>query len=722
MFAKDPKIQELIQNIEFYHGPFDTDSIYKAFEFSKKVHEGQKRKTGEPYIVHPIEVAIILSKLRMDLKTIEAALLHDTVEDTHVTIKDIQEQFGDETAELVEGLTKISKIKFSSRHENQAENFRKMIIAMAKDLRVLLVKLADRLHNMRTLAPMPEAKQRRISEETLDIYAPLANRLGISWIKTELEDLCMRYLKPEMYYKLVEKINKTRRERDKYIKDVQEILQAEIENANITAEISGRPKHFYSIYRKMESRNLEFEQIHDLIAFRVVVETITACYEVLGILHSIWKPVPGRFKDYIALPKPNLYQSLHTSLIGPHGERVEVQIRTKDMHSVAETGIAAHWAYKEGKAIKAKSEEGIRFNWLKQMMEMQSDLSDPTEFMQTVKVDLFPEDVYVFTPQGDVREFPKGATPVDFAFAIHTDVGYKCTGAKVNGRIVPLKYKMQNGETVEILTSEHQKPNKDWLNFVTTSKAKTKIRQVIKTEQRERSHALGHELLDKEFRKFDHSLGKVEKSGKLAEAMEHFKVSNMDEMMISIGYGKLQASSVVQWVLPKETSEGTDKKEHSFIKDVIKKVASRQNNSIVITGVDDVLVRFGRCCNPVYGDSIVGYITRGRGVTIHTTDCSKALEIDPVRKIDIAWNAKIKSSGSVRIRVVSIDVPGLLAKITKVISNHHGNISQANIRTTKDKKAINTFEVNIEDTDHLFSIIKDLEKINGIISAERLKA
>jgi GTP pyrophosphokinase len=356
------------------------------------------------------------------------------------------------------------------------------------------------------------------------------------------------------------------------------------------------------------------------------------------------------------------------------------------------------------------------------MMEMQSDLSDPTEFMQTVKVDLFPEDVYVFTPQGDVREFPKGATPVDFAYAIHTDVGNKCTGAKVNGRIVPLKYKMQNGETVEILTSDHQKPNKDWLGFVTTSKAKTKIRQVIKTEQRERSLSLGSEILEKEFRKFDQSFGKVEKSGKLDEAMSHFKVANKEELLISIGYGKLQASSVVQFLFPREETDSAETKEHSFIKDVIKKVANRQNNSIVITGVDDVLVRFGRCCNPVSGDSIVGYITRGRGVTIHTAECPKALEIDPARKIDIAWNEKIKSSGSVKIRVVSIDVPGLLAKMTKVISNHHGNISGANIRTTKDKKAINTFEVNIQDTNHLFAIIKDLEKINGIISAERLKA
>ncbi|MFH1729403.1 MAG: bifunctional (p)ppGpp synthetase/guanosine-3',5'-bis(diphosphate) 3'-pyrophosphohydrolase [Pseudomonadota bacterium] len=719
MFTKDPKFKELFEKIKAYNPNFENSSIERAYKFAQLVHKDQKRKSGEPFFVHPVEVSLILAQLKLDPTTIEAALLHDTVEDTSVTIDDIKENFGNETAEIVEGLTKISKMNFSSRHENQAENFRKMLLAMAKDLRVLLIKLADRLHNMRTLEHMHESKQRRIAEETLDIYAPLANRLGISWIKLELEDLCLRYLKPETYYKLVEKINKTRKERDRYIHEVINILDKEVKKYKIKAEISGRPKHFYSIYRKMETRNLEFEQIHDLIAFRAVVDNITECYEVLGVLHSIWKPVPGRFKDYIAIPKPNLYQSLHTTLIGPHGERVEVQIRTGDMHDIAEVGVAAHWAYKEGKNT-VKKEKNMKLGWLNQLMEWQSDLEDPTEFLQTVKVDLFPEEVYVFTPRGEVKDFPKGATPIDFAYSVHSDVGYKCTGAKVNGRIVPLKYKLQNGETIEILTSEHQKPNKDWLSFVVTSKAKTKIRQVIKSEQRDRSKALGKEILDRELRKFSHSLPKLEKAGEINKIASQFKLTTQDEIYIALGYGKIQADSVVKKLYPEDYIEKAEE-EHSFIKDIIKKVSKKQKSSIVITGIDDILTRFGKCCNPVYGDAIVGYITRGRGVTIHTTDCSKALEIDPARKIDIQWNEKIKTARNVKIRVVSIDTAGLLAKMTKAISNHHGNIVQANIRTTKDKKAINTFEINIKDTSALYSMLKDLEKINGIISAERVK-
>jgi len=506
------RLDDILEKIRAFNSDADLDTVRKAYVFSAKVHQGQVRLSGEPYLTHPMEVAYILVQLKMDVPTIVAGLLHDTLEDTLTTIEELHTVFGKEVAGLVDGITKIGKITFQTREERQAENFRKMLLAMARDIRVILVKLADRLHNMRTLHFQPEARQRKIAQETLDIYAPLANRLGISWIKGELEDLAFRYLQPEIFYDLVAKVAKRKKEREQYIEEVKNQIRNKLQEHDIEGEVSGRSKHLYSISLKMERQGIDFDQVYDLIAFRIIVESVRECYAVLGMIHATWKPIPGRFKDYIAMPKANLYQSLHTTVIGPYGERVEVQIRTDEMHRIAEEGIAAHWKYKEGKAPNGVgSRDDNRFRWLRQLLEWQQELKDSREFMDTVKVDLFPEEVYVFTPKGEVKELPRGATPIDFAYAIHTDVGQRCVGGKVNGKLVPLRTELNNGDIVEVLTSPNQTPSKDWLKWVRTSKARNKIRHWIKSEQRERSIAIGRELLEKELRKYGFSLNRAGK-------------------------------------------------------------------------------------------------------------------------------------------------------------------------------------------------------------------
>src|SRR5260370_5514596 len=510
------RLNDILTQVSAYHPDPDLDVIKKAYVYSAKVHQGQLRNSGEPYLVHPLEVAGILAQLKLDEASVVTGLLHDTIEDTLATPEELSELFGPEIAQLVDGVTKLSKFSASatlSQEEKQAENFRKMIIAMAQDIRVILVKLADRTHNMRTLEHMKEEKQRRIAQETLDIYAPLANRLGISWIKTELEDLSLRYLKPHDYAELLEKLSKRRQERERYIGDVVRLIEEKLKERNLDGLVSGRFKHLYSIYKKMKAQSIDFDQIHDVIAFLLLMPTIPSCYEALGLIHQLWKPVPGRFKDFIAIPKPNMYQSLHTTVIGPLSERVEVQIRTEEMHKIAEEGIAAHWAYKEGKSIVSKDDE--KFAWLRQLMEWQQDLKDPKEFLETVKVDLFTDEVFVFTPKGDVKSLPRGATPVDFAFAIHSDIGNRCVGGKVNGKIVPLRYKLKNGDMVEVLTNPQAHPSKHWLTFIKTSRAQQRIRSFIKLQQREKSLQLGRELADKEFRRFSLNLNKMLKSGDL---------------------------------------------------------------------------------------------------------------------------------------------------------------------------------------------------------------
>lgn len=714
------RLNDILDRVASYNSGADLDAVRKAYVFCAKVHQGQTRLSGEPYLVHPMEVAMILAELKLDASTVVTGLLHDTIEDTLTTLGELETMFGKEVATLVDGVTKIGKIHFKTKEESQAENFRKMVLAMSNDIRVILVKLADRLHNMRTLQYQPENKQRSIAKETLDIYAPIANRLGISWIKVELEDLSLRYLNPQLYYDLAGKVTKKKQEREAYVDEAKRIIIDKLNEHGIPGEVSGRSKHLYSIYRKMENRNVDIDQIYDLVAIRVLVDSIRECYEVLGVIHSTWKPIPGRFKDYIAMPKGNMYQSLHTTVMGPHGDRMEVQIRTFEMHRVAEAGIAAHWKYKEGKGYDDKDTK--RFAWLRQLLEWQQELQDSREFMDTVKVDLFPEEVYVFTPRGDVKDFPKGATPIDFAYSVHTDIGYRCVGAKVNGKLVPLKYELKTGDIIEIITSPHHTPSKDWLKIVKTSRARNKIRAWIKTEERNRSISLGREICEKEFRRYSNNFAKLQKSGDIKKVAVEFGFLTEDDLMAAVGYGKLSSVQVLGRLVPQEKlEERAAERKESRLEKVFERLTGKSSSAIQINGVDDVLVRFGKCCNPVPGDDVVGFITRGRGVTVHTADCAVARESDPERLISVTWNRGKNASLPVRIRVSCHDEKGILASITQAITDCEANISSASVQSTLDKKGINTFEVDVIDLDHLTRVINSVRKIKGVFKVERLK-
>jgi GTP pyrophosphokinase len=720
-------IDTICAKIATYYPDAKLDLVRKADEFADNAHRGQLRASGDPYIIHPRDVAQTLADLRMDIPSIVAGLLHDTVEDTSATLEQVEKEFGKDIAELVDGVTKLSKITFKTTEEKQAENFRKMILAMAKDIRVILIKLSDRLNNMRTLEHMIPVKQKQIAQETLDIYAPIANRLGIGWLKIELEDLCLRYLHPDVYYKLAQKITKKKAEREKYTDDVCETIREKLKEYDMTAVVSGRAKHFYSIYKKMERRGSDYEDVFDLIAFRIVVDNITECYKALGVIHATWKPVPGRFKDYIAMPKANSYQSLHTTVIGPSGERVEIQIRTQDMDQVAEGGIAAHWKYKEGK-FDSRSHENVE--WVNRLLEWHKDLSDPNEFLETVKIDLFAEDVFVFTPKGAVKQLSDGATPLDFAYAVHTDVGHKCVGAKVNGKIVPLKHKLKSGDTVEVITSPTQHPSKDWLKIVRSSRAKAKIRAYIKLQERSKALEIGRELLDKALKPYNQTWVRLEKSGELLKAAQALNMRSIEELAIRLGYGRTQPEEIVAQVVPKEAMEqkleAAKAEDQSFLKKVFAaaKRRSESRNAITVANLDDVLIRFGRCCSPLPGDSIIGFITRGRGVTVHTATCTKAIDNDEARRVEVKWNIVDKANirRHVKIRVLSADEPGLLALMSQTISACGVNITSANIRTTKDKKAIALFDVEVGDLTQLHKVQSALEGKRGVISVERLRS
>lgn len=729
MTESQKTLEKLKTVVRSYFPDAPMEKIDKAYEFAEKAHGKQKRSSGDPYIIHPTEVALSLAEMNLDLATIMTGLLHDTVEDTGVTLEMIATEFGKDVAELVDGVTKLSKITFRTTEEKQAENFRKMIIAMAKDIRVILVKLADRMNNMRTLKYLAPEKQIRIAQETLDIYAPIANRLGIGWIKIELEDLCLRYLHPDVYTKLSELVHKKKNVREKFIDSFADLLRAELEEYEIKAQISGRAKHFYSIYKKMDRREVDFDQIHDLIAFRIVVENITECYKALGVIHAAFKPIPGRFKDYIAMPKANSYQSLHTTVIGNDGDRIEIQIRTQEMNSVADSGIAAHWKYKEGRFGPGAKEN---VDWVNRLLEWNKDLSDPAEFLETVKIDLFAEDVFVFTPQGEVKELPYGATPLDFAYAVHTNVGNTCVGAKVNGKIVPLKYRLKSGDTIEIVTSASGVPSKDWLKIVKTSRAKAKIRAVIKQQERDKALEIGKELFDKSLKPFGLSQTKVEKSGDFERLWKgHLELRSPDEMFIALGYGRLFPEKVIEFFVPQDTQEkrmeqakGADE---TFLKKVLNaaKRKTESKNAILVADLDDILIRFGRCCSPLPGDSIVGFITRGRGVTVHTSSCTKALDNDQGRRVDVQWNRNTMANGlrrQVRIRILCLDQAGLLAVMSQTISACSVNITSANIRTTKDKKAIAVFDVEVQNIQQLMKVTSALESKKGVISVERVKS
>ena len=721
------RLNDILDRVSGYHPDPDLDLIKKAYVYSAKVHQGQIRKSGEPYLIHPLEVAGILAEMHLDEASVVTGLLHDTIEDTLATKEEIAELFGPEIAELVDGVTKLSQFTAgNTQEEKQAENFRKMVVAMAKDIRVLLVKLADRTHNMRTLEHMNAEKQERIARETLDIYAPLANRLGIQWVKTELEELSFKYLRPSDYAELEKKVEARAQERDKFIAEVVGIIRGKLDEAGIQGEVYGRVKHLYSIWRKMQIQNIDFEQIHDVIAFRVIVQDVAHCYETLGLVHSLWKPVPGRFKDFIAIPKPNMYQSLHTTVIGPRAERIEIQIRTQEMHKIAEEGVAAHWAYKEGKRGEAPSaKDAAKFGWLRQLLEWQRDLTDPTEFLETVKVDLFADEVFVFTPKGDVKSLPRGATPLDFAYAVHSEVGEHTVGAKVNGKIVPLRSKLKNGDTVEILTSPTSHPSKDWLGFVKTSRAQTRIRSFIRQAEHKRSLEIGKELAERELRRYGLSLTKLTKGGELDQAATALGYKKGDDVLVALGYGKVGPHQILQHLVPAEKLAGPAPAEEptSRLTELFRKVARRPTGGVRISGIDDVLVRYGKCCNPVPGDDIVGFITRGRGVTVHTRACDKTLTLDPLRRVDVSWDTRASEvKRPVSIKVVTDDRPGVLAQISKTISEAGMNISQATCRTTGLGRAVNTFEMSIGEVKQLRNVMRSIEGIEGVVSVERLYA
>ncbi|MBI5194481.1 MAG: bifunctional (p)ppGpp synthetase/guanosine-3',5'-bis(diphosphate) 3'-pyrophosphohydrolase [Nitrospirae bacterium] len=709
-----PNVEGLIEKVLEYIPHADVGLIRRVYAFSANAHKGQVRKSGEPFLRHPLEVAHILARMKMDIASIVAGLLHDTVEDSLTTSEDIAKEFGRDIADLVEGLTKLSKVEFMSREEKQAENFRKMIISMGKDVRVILIKLADRLHNMRTLSALSITQQKRISQETMEIYAPIANRLGIGWMKIELEDLSLRYLKPDIYTDLAKKISLKKAERDRYIHQVIEIVKQNLKIYGVTAEVYGRTKHFYSIYQKMEAQGVPFEEIYDLTGIRIITDTKVNCYTILGMIHSLWIPVPGRFKDYIGVPKSNMYQSLHTTVIGPAGHRVEFQIRTDDMHEVAEEGIAAHWKYKDKGQAEAKDNQ--IYNWLRQMVEWQKDLSDSKQFLDSVKVDLFPDVVYVFTPRGDVKEMIRGATPVDFAYSIHTEIGNKCVGAKINGKMVPLRYQLKSGDTVEVITNPNHVPSKDWLKFVKTPSARAKLKHYIKTEERKRSHEIGRKLIEKELHRIGSSFTAVNKLEILKDVFNEYSVKDIEELSVLVGYGKVSPKQIMKKLFPEsvEKEEGKEKEEAP------KRV--RVPGGVKVTGIDDILIHFSKCCNPVPGDKILGYITRGRGISIHTPSCPNIdeLDYDKERLVSVEWDTTEPITYPVRISVSTIDRPGVLASVSAAITSSAANISHAEITTTEDRRAILNFIVDVKDLTHLERAIQKIEQVNGVVQVRRL--
>ena len=700
-----------------YQPTADVEQLRQAYEFSSEVHEGQKRLSGEPYLTHPVAVAGLLADLKLDLPSIICGLLHDTVEDTLATLPEIESAFGEEIAVLVDGVTKLSRVNFTSHEEKQAENFRKMIMAMAKDIRVVLIKLADRTHNMRTLQYLASEKQRRIAQETLDIYAPIAHRLGIYWIKSELEDLALKHLRPEIYAQLKQDVAQKRKHREKYTKEVISRLGKALAEEGIDAEVSGRPKHFYSIFRKMENQSLDFSEVHDLVAFRIVVDTVRECYESMGVVHAKWRPVPGRFKDYIALAKANMYQSLHTTVIGPDARRIEIQIRTHEMHRVAEEGIASHWRYKKGTDLQVTDMQ--RFAWLRQLLEWQRNISDPQEFLHSIKEDLFADEVYVFTPNGELRGFPKGATIIDFAYRIHSDIGQHCSGARVNGRLVPLKYILRSGDTVEIITTQEQTPSRDWLKVVKTPRARSRIHAWITSQQRERSMALGHEILEGDFSRHGLDYRELRAQGTLETLGRELGVKDEEGLLAGVGYGKVMPRQVLARLLPAEQIAGDEKQMEGGLERLFRLVGAR-DRGVRVKGIEDVLVRFARCCNPLPGEDIAGIITRGRGVTVHVASCPTGLEGDPERRMEVGWSDDAQMPRAVKIEVSCADEPGLLAAISSVISEAGVNIVRAHIRTF-DGKAVNAFEIMIGSSDQLRQVLQDISRVEGVFEASRVQ-
>ena len=715
------RITEILDKAKgFITNSGDLALIQKAYVFSAAAHAGQIRLNGEPYLSHPLEVANLLVNMNLDTATIVAGLLHDTAEDTNTQIEEVEEKFGHEVAHIVDGVTKISKMRFDSKEEAQAENIRKMILAMADDIRVIMVKLADRLHNMRTLEFQKEIKQKTVSQETLDIYAPLANRLGLYKIKTELEDLSLRYTMPDLYFQIKEGIERYQEDTEDYINNVCDFLRSMLEENNISGRVTGRSKHIYSVWHKMRQQQLSLEEVHDLIAFRVIVNNIKDCYSVLGLVHSMWKPVPGRFKDYISMPKANMYRSLHTTVIGPEGDRIEIQIRTEEMHQLAEYGVAAHWKYKESGRLKEKDAE--RFTWLRRILDWQEELKDPREFMASLRFDLFEDEVYVFTPQGEVKELPEGATPVDFAYMIHSEVGDRCAGAKVNGKLVPLDSRLKNGDTVHIITDSHRHPSRDWLRFVKTAKARTRIKHWIRNEERDKSIALAREVLEKEGRKLGLNFNRVVKSGQLEEVARDFSYKSTDDLLSAVGYARLTPRQVLNRLLPKMEGEKEEKKtedkkkqrEEPRTEEVVKKA-----EGVSIKGVSDILVRFAQCCNPVPGDPIVGYISRGRGVTIHRQDCPNAKKIEPERLLEVFWEGEAQNSFPAEIKIICKNKRGVLAKVTSILTDQEIDIDSGQFASSVDKRTELDFTVLVQNSTHLYKAIDKIRALDNVLEISR---
>ncbi len=715
------RITDILDKVSLYGNQDDMDLIDRAYIFSAQVHAGQVRLSGEPYLSHPLEVASLLADMKLDGVSISAGLLHDVLEDTHASEEQILDIFGKEVLHIVAGVTKLSTLPVGgAKVARKAENFRKMFLAMNDDIRVILIKLADRLHNMRTLKFHKSlAKQQLISQETMDIYAPIAARLGIYWIKTELENIAFYYLDRDEYERIERLVATEREQREEYIETVRDLIRQKIEAYDLACEVSGRFKNYYSIYQKMQSQDLAFDEIYDLIAFRIILDSVPHCYEALGIIHSVWKPVDTKFKDYIGRPKPNMYQSLHTTVVGPGGERMEVQIRTREMDTVANSGIAAHWSYKEGERI---DENATRtYAWIQDLVSNNENIQDPKEFLENVRIDLFPDEVYVFTPQGEVLELPKGATPVDFAYKIHTEVGHHCVGAKVNSRMVPLKYELQTGDRVEIITAKDRPPSKDWLGFVQTVKARSKIRQWIKSEEKERSVSLGREMCDKVFRKYKLNFNALCKSDEMRETVAHFGFKTLDDLIASVGYGKITPLKILRRF---ENGLPEEEKPAGVLDKILGRVGRGQRkkpkDGVTVQGMDDVLVKFGKCCQPVPGDSIVGYITRGQGVTIHRTSCVHALRMNPDRKIEVEWADELPSTYPVKVRLRSRDRVGLLADVTALISKSEANIITANTVTNENQTVETYFTMMVKDTDHLSRLLKALREVRSVVDVKRL--
>ena len=719
------KYRDLMKRMQANRPQDDLEIVKKAYDYSLIHHEGQTRASGEPYLVHPLEVALVLAEMKMDPVAVAAGLLHDSVEDTSVTIVDIRKEFGEQVAHIVEGVTKISKIDFATREEQQAENLRKMMLAMVDDIRVVLIKLADRLHNMRTLEHLQPDRQHKIAEETLEIYAPIAHRLGMGKIRGELEDLGFRFLDPVGYEQVEKAVNARRKEGETFLAKMQQTIADKLKEAGIQARVESRIKRLYSIHKKLQRQHISVDQVYDLCAMRVITRSLQDCYAVLGIIHNLWRPVPGRIKDFIAMPRPNFYQSLHTSVITEDGTPFEIQIRTEDMHKMAEEGIAAHWKYKDG-PVSAQDEQ--RLAWLRQVVEWQRDVSDPNEFLSTLKVDLYPEEVYTFTPKGKVVVLPRDATPIDFAYTIHTEVGHTCVGAKVNGRMVPLRYKLHSGDIVEILTQPGHKPSRDWLALVKSSRSRNKIKHWLNVHQRERAIEIGRKLIEKEARKYRIALKEI-KDDELQKVASGYGLGKADDLMSGIGYGKYSARQVLARLLPTSPQFPADAGDDALTSQpggfasVVRRVFG-DSNAITVRGQGDMLVYRARCCNPIRGEGIVGYITRGKGVAVHSVNCSNVTNLlyEPERKIDVEWarNEATPAAYPVKLTVFCDDRFGMLKNITGVIGDAKSNIKNIAAHTSNSQASVEVV-LDISDLKHLEQIIAGLRKIPGVHEVQRLQ-